>query len=75
VTIDQDDIVSLNGDVVGSLQDLIIRLRNAKESSTAERLRIVGHPESTHGKTVMVMDAAAEAGLRDVQLSVEQQIE
>lgn len=75
VTIDQDDIVSLNGDVVGSLQDLIIRLRNAKESSTAERLRIVGHPESTHGKAIMVMDAAASAGVKDVQLAVEQQVE
>jgi len=72
VSVDQDDVIWFENDAVTSVQDLTIRLRKAREASTLGRLRIAGNPQATHGKIVMVMDAAVSAGMNDIQLAIEE---
>jgi biopolymer transport protein ExbD len=70
VTIDADDVISVDDEEAPSEQDLRSKLRAAHQKDERAGLLIKGAPESTHGKFVMVLDAGADAGMTDIQFSV-----
>jgi biopolymer transport protein ExbD len=71
VTIDSDDTIWVEDEEAKSEQDLRSKLRAARRAD-AERdgLMINGSPDATHGTFVMVLDAGADAGLKELVFSV-----
>ncbi len=72
VRIDEDDMIWFDEESIGSGQDLAVRLKNAKEQQGAERLRIAGSSDATHGKLIMILDAGHNAGMTRVSLAIEE---
>jgi biopolymer transport protein ExbD len=72
VRIDRDNTVWLNDAVISSDQELLVRLREAKQSdSSAKRMLVLGNSEAKHGKVVTVLDAGSDAGMEEVQLAID----
>lgn len=69
VTIDADDAVFVDDQEVLSEQDLRAKLRAARKEDK-ETLMINGSGDASHGKFVMVLDAGADAGMKDIMFSV-----
>jgi biopolymer transport protein ExbD len=72
VTIDADDAVWVEDEEVLSEQDLRAKLRAALRDGDREGLMIKGAGDATHGKFVMVLDAGADAGVKELLFSVDQ---
>ena len=73
VTIDADDTIWVEDEEATSEQDLRSKLRAARRAdSERDGLLVNGSPDSTHGTFVMVLDAGADAGLKELLFSVPQ---
>jgi biopolymer transport protein ExbD len=73
VTIDEDDIVYVEDEEVYGDQNLRARLRALrKDDDDRTGLLVVGSPEATHGTLVSVLDAGADAGIRELLFSVDE---
>jgi biopolymer transport protein ExbD len=72
VTIDADDAVWVEDEEVLSEQDLRAKLRAALREEDREGMLIKGAGDATHGKFVMVLDAGADAGVKELLFSVDQ---
>lgn len=73
VTIDADDAVWVEDQEATSEQDLRAKLRAARrEDDEREGLLVNCSPDSTHGTFVSVLDAGADAGLKELKFSVPQ---
>jgi len=71
VTIDADDSVWVEDEEALSEQDLRAKLRAARQQDERDGLLIKGAGDATHGKFVMVLDAGADAGMKELLFSVE----
>jgi biopolymer transport protein ExbD len=72
VTIDADDSVWVEEEEALSEQDLRAKLRAARRQDEREGMLIKSAADATHGKFVMVLDAGADAGMKEIMFSVEQ---
>jgi biopolymer transport protein ExbD len=73
VTIDADDAVFVeDGEEAMSEQDLRAKLRAALREGDRDGILIKGAGDATHGKFVMVLDAGADAGVKELLFSVDQ---
>jgi biopolymer transport protein ExbD len=76
VTIDDDDAIWIEGEQVFGELDLRAKLRAAKsKDEQLSGLMVNGAPEATHGTFVMVLDAGAGAGMKELLFSVTGQTE
>jgi len=71
VTIDADDAVWVEEEEALSEQDLRAKLRAARQEGDRDGMLIQGAGDATHGKFVMVLDAGADAGMKELLFSVE----
>jgi biopolymer transport protein ExbD/DNA-directed RNA polymerase subunit RPC12/RpoP len=71
VTIDAEDAVWVEDEETFSEQDLRAKLRTARQQDERDSMLIKGSGDATHGKFVMVLDAAADAGMKEILFSVE----
>ena len=72
VTIDADDAVWVEDEEAMSEQDLRAKLRTALREDEREGMLVKGAGDATHGKFVMVLDAGADAGIKELLFSVDQ---
>jgi biopolymer transport protein ExbD len=76
VTIDADDAVWVEDQEALSEQDLRAKLRAAASGGQRrDSMLVQGAADATHGKFVMVLDAGADAGMKEIMFSVEQEEE
>ena len=74
VTIDEDDIVYVEDEEAYGEQGLRSKLRAAREEDPERTgMLVVGDPDATHGKLVSVLDAGADAGIKELLFSVSDQ--
>jgi biopolymer transport protein ExbD len=66
VTIDADDAVFVDEEEVISEQDLRAKLRAAHKEHDKDSMTINGAADATNGKFVMVLDAGADSGMKDI---------
>jgi biopolymer transport protein ExbD len=71
VTIDADDAVWVEDQEALSEQDLRSKLRAAIADGERDSMLVQGAADATHGKFVMVLDAGAAAGMKEIMFSVE----
>ena len=72
VTIDEDDIVWVEEEEIYSDQNLRSKLRAVrKEDPERTGLLVIGNPDATHGTLVGVLDAGADAGIKELLFSVD----
>ncbi|MDZ4781167.1 MAG: biopolymer transporter ExbD [Planctomycetia bacterium] len=72
VRIEPDDRMLVDDQEVYSEQELRSKLREARASDhPPSGLLVVGHADASHGAAVKAFDAAADVGLKNVRLSVE----
>jgi len=73
VTIDEEDTVWLEEEQIYSDQSLRSKLRAIrKEAPETTGLLVIGDPDATHGTLVGVLDAGADAGIKELLFSVSQ---
>lgn len=70
VTIDADDAMFVDDEEVHSEQELRSKLRKACKDQERTGLMINGSADATHGRFVMVLDAGADAGMKEILFSV-----
>jgi biopolymer transport protein ExbD len=76
VTIDEDDIVFVEDEEVYGDQNLRSKLRAARQEDPQRTgMLVVGDPDATHGTLVGVLDAGADAGIKELLFSVSEQPE
>jgi biopolymer transport protein ExbD len=75
VTIDESDQVWVEDEEVFGEQNLRTKLRAARADGDRNGMLVVGDPEATHGKLVMVLDAGADAGLTELMFAVDEEAE
>jgi biopolymer transport protein ExbD len=73
VTLDESDTVWVEDEEVFGEQNLRSKLRAARADGDRTGMLVVGDPEATHGKLVMVLDAGADAGLTELMFSVDEE--
>jgi biopolymer transport protein ExbD len=72
VRIDRENTLWLNDTEISSEQELLVRLREIRQGSSApNRMLVLGNSEAKHGTVVMVLDAGSDAGMEKVQLAVD----
>ena len=69
VRIDSNNTVWINDSETRSEQEILVRLREIR--ATSPRMLVLGNGEATHGTVVMVLDAGSDAGMKEVQLAVD----
>lgn len=73
VTIDEDDIVYVEDEEIYGDQNLRAKLRAShKENPDRTGMLVIGNPEATHGTLVGVLDAGADAGIKELLFSVDE---
>lgn len=73
VTIDEEDTIWLEEEQIYSDQSLRSKLRAIrKEDPETTGLLVIGNPDATHGTLVGVLDAGADAGIKELLFSVSQ---
>jgi biopolymer transport protein ExbD len=72
VTIDADNAVWVEDQEALSEQDLRSKLRSAVSDGERDSMLVQGAADATHGKFVMVLDAGAAAGMKEILFSVEE---
>jgi len=76
VTIDDEDMIWVEEEEVYSEQALRSKLRAAmQEDEERTGMLVIGDPDATHGKLVAVLDAGADAGIKELLFSVVEQPE
>ena len=71
VTIDEDDVVYVEEEEAYGEQGLRSKLRAAlQEDPERTGMLVIGDPDATHGKLVSVLDAGADAGIKELLFSV-----
>ena len=76
VTIDEDDIVFVEDEEVYGDQNLRSKLRAARQEDPERTgMLVIGDPDATHGTLVGVLDAGADAGIKELLFSVSEQPE
>ena len=71
VTIDEDDTVWLGDEKVFGELALRTKLREARKADPSKTgMLVVGDADASHGTLVMVLDAGADAGMKDLLFSV-----
>jgi len=71
VKINKDDLIEIEGVPYHDINDLIVRLRQLRNSGGAETaLMVVGHGDATHGTAVSILDAGYEVGIDRLRLAV-----
>lgn len=71
VRIDAEDTVWIDDHTAPSAQEVVSILRNAGGAGSAARVLVLSHGDSHYGTSVMVLDAAQEAGIQDIRLAVQ----
>jgi biopolymer transport protein ExbD len=72
VRIDRDNTVWLNDTEIPGEQELLVRLREARQGASApNRLLVLGNSEAKSGTVVMVLDAGSDVGMEEVQLAID----
>ena len=72
VRVDRDDTVWFDGAEVPSEQELLVKLRAARQSPAApNKLLVLGSSDARHGTVVMVLDAGTDVGMEEVRLSID----
>jgi biopolymer transport protein ExbD len=66
VTIDAEDAVFVDDEEVASEQDLRAKLRAAHKEHDKDSMMVNGAADASNGKFVMVLDAGADAGMKDI---------
>lgn len=73
VRIEEDDSIWVEDTQVFSDQELILRLRTAKNEADGPRgLLVVGNADASHGSAVRVFDAGAAAGVSGISFVVQE---
>jgi biopolymer transport protein ExbD len=73
VTIDEEDTIWLEEEQIYSDQSLRSKLRAIrKDDPETTGLLVIGNPDATHGTLVGVLDAGADAGIKELLFSVSQ---
>ena len=71
VTIDEDDLVYIDNEEVYGDQNLRAKLRALRrEDPDRTGMLVIGNPDATHGTLVSVLDAGADAGIKELLFSV-----
>jgi biopolymer transport protein ExbD len=71
VTIDEDDLVYIENEEVYGDQNLRAKLRALRrEDPDRTGMLVIGNPDATHGTLVSVLDAGADAGIKELLFSV-----
>ena len=74
VTIDEDDIVYVEDEEIYGDQNLRAKLRELrKEDAERTGMLVVGNPDATNGALVGVLDAGADAGIKQLLFSVREE--
>ncbi len=74
VTIDEDDIVYVEEEEVYGDQNLRSKLRAARQADAElTGMLVIGNPNATHGTLVGVLDAGADAGIKELLFSVSEE--
>jgi biopolymer transport protein ExbD len=72
VRIDRENTIWLNDSEVQGEQELLVRLRELRHSSSApSHMLVLGSSEAKAWKVVMVLDAGSDVGMDEVQLAVD----
>lgn len=71
VRIDRDSAVWIENAEVLSEQDLRAKLRDASQGA-ASKMLVLSSGDAEHGKVVMVLDAGNDAGMKEVQLAIDE---
>ena len=72
VRIDRDNTMWLNDTEIPSQQELLVRLREIRQSGSApNRMLVLGNSECKHGTVVEVLDAGSDVGMEEMQLAVD----
>ena len=72
-SIDEDDIVYVEDEEIYGDQNLRAKLRaSRKENPDRTGMLVIGNPEATHGTLVGVLDAGADAGIKELLFSVDE---
>jgi biopolymer transport protein ExbD len=66
VTIDAEDAVFVDDEEAPSEQDLRAKLRAAHKEHDKDSMMVNGAADASNGKFVMVLDAGADAGMKDI---------
>ena len=72
VTIEADDTVWVEDEEALSEHDLRAKLRAAQQNGDRDGMLVKGSGDATHGKFVMVLDAGADAKMKEIKFSVEE---
>ncbi len=70
VTIDDEDSIWVDDQQIYSLQSLRAKLRSARREEDRTGMLVIGNPDATHGTLVGVLDAGADAGIKELLFSV-----
>jgi biopolymer transport protein ExbD len=74
VRIEDDDSIWVEDTQVFNDQDLLVRLRAARQEGDQPRsLLVMGNADASHGAAVRVFDAGAGAGIDNISLLVQEQ--
>ncbi|MFZ1935535.1 MAG: biopolymer transporter ExbD [Thermoguttaceae bacterium] len=72
VRIDKDNVLWLNDTEVASQQELLVRLRDIRQSnSSLNKLLVLTNSEAKHGRLVEVLDAGSDVGMEHVQWAID----
>jgi biopolymer transport protein ExbD len=72
VRIDRDNVFWVNDSEVSSEQELLIKLRDIKHSSSGtSKLLVLGNSEAKTYKVVQALDAGSDIGMDEVQLAID----
>jgi biopolymer transport protein ExbD len=75
VTIEADDTVWVEDEEALSEHDLRAKLRAAQKSGERDGMLVKGSGDASHGKFVMVLDAGADAKMKEIKFSVEETLD
>lgn len=70
VSIGDNDVIEVDGEETIGEQELRSKLRTAHKEQDKSGIMIQSAPDASHGKFVMVLDAAASAGMTEIKFSV-----
>ena len=71
VKINKDDTIEIDGVPFREISDLVVRLRQLRNSGGGDAsMLVLGHGEASHGTAVLVLDSAYEVGIDRLRLAV-----
>jgi biopolymer transport protein ExbD len=70
ISIDDNDVIEVDGEEAIGEQELRSKLRAAHSEQDKTGVMIQSAPDASHGKFVMVLDAASAAGMTEIKFAV-----